>query len=507
MPKATGPSHATKLLNLFANLKEEWGAELFHTPSGEPYLYAPFFSAPGVITFYDSLPLHSDACGQYLRRQYYNACGKSINSTALGDAIDTLAGGAFREQERPIYLRVAGFADRILLDLANTTRQVVTITAEGWSIGPCPADVRFVRRPGMIALAEPVVSDELLQDLIPRVLNISDSQSQQLLIAWWLVALRGLPPYFVLVIRGEAGSAKTVGSIIIRSMLDPNEANNSSAPKDERDLMIAARSSYVHAEDNLRRIDDERSDWLCKLSTGSGLRTRKLMTDDTEIIFKAASPIILNGIPDLLNREDLASRALVIELEPISEESRQTEAEVYARVAAESPKILGKLLTVLVDVIRKLPTFRPARLARMADASLVVMAAEDALGWPEGTFLKLLEEGASRNASAILDGDPIYEGILKLELPWRGPVKVLKEKHLPFDLRDGMNRPMNEKAIGNHLRRLSGALRNAGIIMKAPMNKESLGEYRGKRVWSFKRIDPETAPAQAPTLPLEQTPF
>jgi hypothetical protein len=483
---AKAQSHVTKLLNLVAALCKDFGAELFHATSGDPYLHAPVFREPGQVAFYDSLPLHSDACGQYLRRQYYNAEAKGLTSSALKDAIETLAGSAkMTGPERAVYTRVAGFDDRVLLDLANADRQVVVVTATGWSVDVCPRDVRFVRRPGMLALPTPTATVERVEDLISSVLNITDERSQQLLVAWWLVTLRGRKPYFIIVIRGEAGSAKTVGSEIIRMVVDPNEANSSSAPKDERDLMISAKGCHVCSFDNLSYLPEDLADALCRLATGSGMRTRQLHTDDTEKIFKAARPIIINGIPDLLSRADLASRSVVIELDHIPDDQRRTEADVYAKVAVQQPKVLGALLNVLAAVLQRQPTLTPTRLPRMADAALTVMAAEEALGWSEGTFLALMDENEGDNASALLDGDLVFDAIKTLPLPWTGDLKDFF-KYLP--VYDERNKPFTAKGVATRLRRMTGALRRLGIVVSAPKGQEAQGELRGKRLWQLSAV-------------------
>jgi hypothetical protein len=48
------------------------------------------------------------------------------------------------------------------------------------------------------------------------------------------------------------------------------------------------------------------ADALCRLATGGGFATRKLHSDANEVLFKATRPIILNGIPELAERPDLA---------------------------------------------------------------------------------------------------------------------------------------------------------------------------------------------------------
>ena len=47
-----------------------------------------------------------------------------------------------------------------------------------------------------------------------------------------------------------------------------------------------------------------------------------LHTDRDEIIFEAARPIVLNGIPSLTDRADLADRAVTIHLAAIPDDER-----------------------------------------------------------------------------------------------------------------------------------------------------------------------------------------
>jgi putative DNA primase/helicase len=479
-------SAATKITTLVGKLRKEYGAELFHTPSGDPYLYAPVFSAPGVVAYFDCFPLNRDAAGRYLRQQFYNADGAAVTASALKDAIEQLIAPALQGPQHEIYVRVAGFADRIYLDLADQHRQVVTVTTEGWTVGACPRDIRFVRRAGTKALPTPVPTDERLEQLIPQILNLSDKRSQQRLIAWWVVALAGRKPFFILAISGEAGSAKTSAAVVIRTMIDPNEVDHSSTPKDERDLMIAARAAFVAAFDNLSGIRDDMADALCRLATGSGFRTRQLTTDDTEVLFKAARPIAFNGIPDLLSRGDLSDRSLRIELDAIPDSARRTEEDVFKVMAEYQPRILGALLNVLVGMLKVRPTFKPDRLPRMADASLTVMAAETALGWEQGTFLQIMDENSHENAVAVVDGDPVYEMLTSsgLQLPWDGELKDLVNK-IPVG-EDDHKRPWNPKRLQTHLTRLKGPLRKVGINV-ARLKKYNDASGKAVRPWTVSR--------------------
>ena len=85
------------------------------------------------------------------------------------------------------------------------------------------------------------------------------------------------------------------------------------------------------------------------------------------MLFDAARPVILNGIEDIITRPDLADRAVFLTLEPIPEERRRPEGELWAAFEAERPRILGVLLDAMVQGLRRLPETRLEKQPRMAD--------------------------------------------------------------------------------------------------------------------------------------------
>ncbi len=58
------------------------------------------------------------------------------------------------------------------------------------------------------------------------------------------------------------------------------------------------------------------SNALCRLSTGGGLGTRKLYTNNEQQVFNVVRPLVLNGITDLAHRTDLGDHAIILELHP-----------------------------------------------------------------------------------------------------------------------------------------------------------------------------------------------
>jgi hypothetical protein len=89
----------------------------------------------------------------------------------------------------------------------------------------------------------------------------------------------------------------------------PERRPGQGAPRDERELFIAANNGHVLAFDNISRLRPWLSDALCRLASGGGFAVRQLYTDQDEVLFDAARPVILNGIEELITRPDLADRS------------------------------------------------------------------------------------------------------------------------------------------------------------------------------------------------------
>jgi hypothetical protein len=97
-------------------------------------------------------------------------------------------------------------------------------------------------------------------------------------------------------------------------LIDPNAAPVRAFSREERELMIATNNSYLLAFDNLSGLPHWLSDAFCRLAT---FAVRRLHTDDEEVLFEAARPILLNGIEEIISRPDLGDRAIFLNLAPI----------------------------------------------------------------------------------------------------------------------------------------------------------------------------------------------
>jgi hypothetical protein len=183
----------------------------------------------------------------------------------------------------------------------------------------------------------------------------------------------------------------------------------------------------VLAFDNVSGLPSWISDTLCRLATGGGFAVRRLYTDQDEVLFDAARPVILNGIEEIVTRPDLADRAVFLTLQPIPEERRRPEQELWAAFDAERPRTLGVLLDAVVQGLKRLPETRLEKLPRMADFALWAMACETVL-WPAGTFWSAYCGNRDEAVEGVLDADLIagaVRAVMTTRTVWTGTASDL----------------------------------------------------------------------------------
>jgi hypothetical protein len=391
-----GPTQADILIELARS------AELFHTPDGSG------FADLDINGHRETWPIRAKGFRRWLARRFYQETGGAPNSEALQSALNIIEAKAhFDAPERLAHIRVGGLDGRLYLDLGDETWRAVEIDATGWRVIDDPP-VRFRRSAGMRPL--PVPEPGGCVDTLRPFLNVRSDADFVLVVAWAIAVMRNRGPYPVIVLSGEQGSAKSTFSAILRALLDPNTAPLRALPREDRDLFIAASNGHVLAFDNVSGLPAWISDTLCRLATGGGFAVRQLYTDQDEVLFDAARPVILNGIEDIVTRPDLADRAVFLTLEPIPEERRRPEAELWAAFEAERPRILGVLLDALVEGLKRLPETRLEKLPRMADFALWATACETAL-WPAGTFWLAYCGNRDEAVEGVIDAPAALAGL------------------------------------------------------------------------------------------------
>ena len=192
---------------------------------------------------------------------------------------------------------------------------------------------------------------------------------------------------------------------------------------------MSANNAWVLCYDNISAIQSWLSDALCKISTGGGYAARTLYSNEEETIFNVQRPVILTGISDFIQRPDLLQRSLTIQLEPIREDSRLTEEDVWKNFDQEKSAILGGIFDALSMALRNLSSVYLLKKPRMADFALWGSAAESGLGLEPGEFINAYSRNLNESIEINLESNPVVSAIKRVledhKRQWEGTVSDL----------------------------------------------------------------------------------
>jgi len=457
------------------NLASE--ADLFHTAEGDVG-YATF----RVNGHQETWAIKSKTFKQWLSHRYYLLKGKPPAAQPLKDAIALLdARAQFEGRQQQVFIRIARADGSIYVDLANREWEAVEISSNGWQIVKDPP-VKFRRARGMLTLPYPTRGGNI-EDLFQFV-NIEAGRDRTLLIGAILQYFRPDGPYVIVVFHGGQGSAKSTTAKILKSIVDPNTAPLRSASKDERDIMIAASNGWILAYDNVSHLPTWLSDILCTLATGGGYGTRELYTDMDEVLFSVQRPVVINGIEEFATRADFLDRAIILYLPQIPEGKRRDEKRFWRDFEDAAAGILGALLDAVCCAVRGEDAVELAAMPRMADFVRWVTAAEPALGWKPGTFVRAYKANTEDANQLALEASPVAAEIFRfvesMTGEWKGSAKDLLEAlsaNAALETIKQRSWPKSPNWLSNILRRLQPNLEKAGV--KVEFGRE-VGHRRGR---------------------------
>jgi hypothetical protein len=439
----------------------------------------------------------------WLLHQYYTETKKAPGAQALEEALRVLEAKAmFDGPERQTFVRLAGADGRVYLDIGDESWRAIEISASGWGIVAAPP-VAFIRSRGLRPLPFPE-SGGSIEDL-RGLLNFKDDEDFMVFVAVLIGYFRPDGPYIITALNGEQGAAKSSAARIMRRLIDPNAADTRSVPKDETDLLIAARNGWIVNLDNLSRIPDWLSDALCRIATGAGFGARQLYTNTEEVLFEAKRPIVINGIPHLATRSDLADRCVTFVLPTIAKRARIPESTFWESFDDQAGRILGVLLDCVVRAlgheaaVRDFAIENEVELPRMADAAIWAEAAAPALGWSPGVVLKLFLEKQVELQQHIADADLVTQAIQRLmeDYPeWEGNstelLEALRDPHITGEETIRMREwPKAANVLSNRVRRAAPGIRMSGVGVAERL-------LDGRTIWTLYRISKGNDPTDPP---------
>jgi hypothetical protein len=487
----------------------EGKAEVFHSPDREPFIRVP------VGDHKENYPLQKNGEFQnWAQYMFWTVTKSALAKEVFNPVLEQLQAQAkFDAPEDQTSVRVAEHKARIYLDLCNNRWEVVEITSKGWQVNSDPP-VRFLRPTGMRPLPTPVPGGSVQQ--LFDFINIKAPSDRALVLAWLLATFRPIGPYPILALHGAQGSAKTTTETILRRMIDPAKVNLSGVPRDERDLLISVQKSYLLGFDNLSKVSDSLSDALSRVATESGLATRKLYTDDQQMIFNGCRPILLNGIPDIATRGDLLDRMIVLFPPKIPKSERRERNRILHEFEAAQPKILGAMLDAVSVALREHKKIKLPNLPRMADFATWAAAGSTALGFNASEFIAAYERNRTEANFIAIENSPAtietYKWASERTGSWEGNHQSLLAElnlHAPDSVKKDQNWPKSARGLSAILARSEPNLAAVGVIITKLPREAGTGQrkYRISFVTSSQSqtaIEAESSPARDGVTVLNQ---
>lgn len=284
-------------------------------------------------------------------------------------------------------------------------------------------------------------------------------------------------PCFVL--NGSQGSGKTTVSTFIKALIDPVADNRPSAfPKKDADLELMYQDNYLVAFDNAQTLTARLSDKFCMITTGCTDSRRKLFTDNEMIHFDLCQPIIINGIHDIVKREDMLSRSIIVYLtKPTGKDGGAGEKNsLMEEFMNDRAVILGGLFQVLAKALEK---YEPKPIRKIGDDIRMTSFYEYGYyiceAWKKGAGAEFCIDYAELLANQLRDfkKNPDLVGIVEFFLEendyeWEGTMKSFSDELNEFaalvDVDDKI--PPTPNRLSRDINNLRFEFEKAGITIE-----------------------------------------
>ncbi|MFG1636261.1 hypothetical protein ACGFKX_15635 [Pseudonocardia alni] len=285
---------------------------------------------------------------------------------------------------------------RLVIDIGDNTGDVITVTGDGWAVGPNTDETLWFRRPGKqqpLRRPESGGTLDMLRELLPTV----GDDTWSLLLGWQLAApFTGYQRPW-LYFWGPRGSGKTGSALSMLSLFDPrNDLDMFST----NDTTLTVYNSMLPAFDNLSQISAQESDFFAQATTGVTHSRRVLFTTADEIQLSVRRTGVLTGIDVKGVRPDLRERLISIGMR--RDEVMTASSRVERRREEMGGRALGAVLDAVAGILRKLrdgfDTTGDFGQTRFADYVNVLAAHDPGLA---ETYVTLSAE--DREASAVED--------------------------------------------------------------------------------------------------------
>lgn len=321
------------------------------------------YTQNGIMAYVDmkgkkvEMPIDSKKFQSVIASYYFSLCNKVAAIGMIKNCIMSFQGTKLMElemiEQKTRILRNKT-ENALYLDKADDDYRYFKITTNGWTIEE-NGEKYFWRNPFQGEIPIPDKKNANVEKIfeycrIPVGLR-------RIFIAYVTSCFISTIEHPCLVLEGEKGAGKTTVSRFLKALIDPKKSDKPNAnalPKDIQEIVYAYKHNYLLAFDNLESLKRNQSDFLCSVITGMDYTKRALYTNGDIYSIDLCQPVILNGISNVVTRDDLINRSIIITLEKPSNdiEENDNDEEFIDAFMRDRSIILGGIFNILSDALK-----------------------------------------------------------------------------------------------------------------------------------------------------------
>ena len=337
--------------------------------------------------------VRSPQCKQWLRTGYEDEFGRTPSESFLRTSLHRLEAQAVYSDlpAKPVGPRCLAYGDRVALDLANPAGDCIEISAAGWKTASALSHA-FTRDSAMGPLPEPQQPEDGALDQFRVLLNIPDGNPWTRVLSFLTAAVTGLGPCPILVLEGPTGSAKTTAARMLKALLDPTASTPGPLPSGVSALRKQAAENRVLIFDDVHRIGPVKASEIARLADDEA-QPRAI------ILVRACSSTA--PLPEALER-----RALTVAL--AVPETLRTLYDLKNEFQRIHPQVLGALCNAVAETLKGLHSTPVPKLTRLADATMLALAAAPSLRLQHQHILEAIAERPPKPLPAPAEPRPLF---------------------------------------------------------------------------------------------------
>ena len=439
--------------------------------------------------------------------------GECIDSHSADEVVRRLISVAKRRKDgkepKPLSVRIARVSSpdgkplELWYDLRDEDGLAVHITKNGYTIeAPPPIFRRYDYQKEQV---KPQTKMDGKWDDIFEIINLPNREDRVVFTIFAISCFVADFPKPILLIQGTNGSGKSTPCRLLHSLLDESDIVPGTAlVKDTGELARQMNRFCLLHFDNIdnKEISSELSNALCRITSGEAFVKRALFTDDKDVVYKGQRPIIMNGIGNLVEKEDILDRSIIISMRRIPEDKRKTEAYIFSRFKEMKPYLLDKIFITLSKALAIYPAIHLKSSHRLADFEELGFAIAEALdGYSGKEWLEAYDRVVKRQVESAFEENPTAQ-IAKFLVDrskfhiWEGTATNMHtfqfseddgykldkiDREIIRSIKEHPKWPKTPSALGVQLNQAESVLRSLGILVEHSTSEK--GFFKNKARW------------------------